>query len=569
MAELFGFTIQRAIKDKGGERTFSTPTPDDGTIDVAGGGFFGQILDTDGRERSDIDLIRRYRDIAQQAECDTAVEDIVNEGIVSNQNDQSVEVSLDRLRYPDKIKRKIRAEFDEVLRLLHFEQRGHDVFRRWYVDGRVFYHKVIDTKNPRKGITELRYIDPTKIRKVREVKTDIDPKTGVEMTDKINEYFIYNEKGLSPLGIGSAGQGVKIAVDSITYIPSGLIDGNSGRVLSYLHKAIKPVNQLRMIEDALVIYRISRAPERRIFYIDVGNLPKIKAEQYLKDVMNRYRNKLVYDATTGEIRDDRNHMSMLEDFWLPRREGGRGTEITTLPGGSNLGEIDDITYFQRKLYRSLNVPISRLESESGFSLGRSTEITRDELKFTKFVQRIRKKFSPLFTDILKTQLLLKGVIAPEDWPNIQEHIQYDFLADGHFAELKDAELLENRLNQLQTVEAYIGTFFSKEYVLKKVLRMNDSEIQEMRDQIKKEADTDPMDGGVVIPPGGDGVQRYPSDAEGNPVDPEMDATDRVNKELGVDKNQGNGNGKSPFQDKDDEDELDDDKEFHVRKGKKK
>ena len=569
MAELFGFTIQKAIKDKGGERTFSTPTPDDGTIDVAGGGFFGQILDTDGRERSDIDLIRRYRDIAQQAECDTAVEDIVNEGIVSNQNDQSVEISLNNLRFPDKIKRKIRAEFDEVLRLLHFEQRGHDVFRRWYVDGRVFYHKIIDTKNPRKGITELRYIDPTKIRKVREVKKDLDAKTGVEMTEKIAEYFIYNEKGLSPLGIGAGGSGVRIAADSITYIPSGLIDGNSGRVLSYLHKAIKPVNQLRMIEDALVIYRISRAPERRIFYIDVGNLPKIKAEQYLKDVMNRYRNKLVYDATTGEIRDDRNHMSMLEDFWLPRREGGRGTEITTLPGGSNLGEIDDITYFQRKLYRSLNVPISRLESESGFSLGRSTEITRDELKFTKFVQRIRKKFSPLFTDILKTQLLLKGVIAPEDWPNIQEHLQYDFLADGHFAELKDAELLENRLNQLQTVEAYIGTFFSKEYVLKKVLRMNDSEIQEMRDQIKKEADTDPMDGGVVIPPGGDGVQRYPSDAEGNPVDPNMDATDRVNKELGVDKNQGNGNGKSPFQDKDDEDELDDDKEFHVRKGKKK
>ena len=561
MAELFGFTIQRAIKDKGGERTFSTPTPDDGTIDVAGGGFFGQILDTDGRERSDIDLIRRYRDIAQQAECDTAVEDIVNEGIVSNQNDQSVEVSLDRLRYPDKIKRKIRAEFDEVLRLLHFEQRGHDVFRRWYVDGRVFYHKVIDTKNPRKGITELRYIDPTKIRKVREVKKDIDSKTGVEMTDKINEYFIYNEKGLSPLGIGSAGQGVKIAVDSITYIPSGLIDGNSGRVLSYLHKAIKPVNQLRMIEDALVIYRISRAPERRIFYIDVGNLPKIKAEQYLKDVMNRYRNKLVYDATTGEIRDDRNHMSMLEDFWLPRREGGRGTEITTLPGGSNLGEIDDITYFQRKLYRSLNVPISRLESESGFSLGRSTEITRDELKFTKFVQRIRKKFSPLFTDILKTQLLLKGVIAPEDWPNIQEHIQYDFLADGHFAELKDAELLENRLNQLQTVEAYIGTFFSKEYVLKKVLRMNDSEIQEMRDQIKKEMDTDPIDGGIVVPPGGDGIQRIPVDPAGMPIDPEMPADDRARMAVGMPPE---GEGEEPPE----EEPVDDDKEFHVKKRKK-
>ena len=310
MAELFGFSIERATKDKGGERTFSTPTPDDGTIDVAGGGFFGQILDTDGRERTDLDLIRRYRDIAQQAECDTAVEDIVNEGIVSNQNDQPVQITLDRLPYPEKIKRKIRSEFSEVLRLLNFEAKGHDVFRRWYVDGRIYYHKIIDTKNPRKGITELRYIDSMKIKKVREVKKNIDPKTGVEMTEKIDEYFVYNEKGLVYSGLGMAGQGIKVATDSISYIPSGLIDGNSGRVVSYLHKAIKPVNQLRMIEDALVIYRISRAPERRIFYIDVGNLPKIKAEQYLKDVMNRYRNKLVYDATTGEIRDDRNHMSM-------------------------------------------------------------------------------------------------------------------------------------------------------------------------------------------------------------------------------------------------------------------
>ena len=533
MAELFGFTIQRASKDSGGGRTFSVPTSDDGTIDVAGGGFFGQILDTDGRERTDLDLIRRYRDIAQQAECDTAIEDIVNEGIVSNQNDQAIEISLDRLRYPDKIKRKIRAEFDEVLRLLFFEQKGHDIFRRWYVDGRVFFHKIIDTKNPRKGITELRYIDPTKIKKVREVKKDRDNKSGIDMVEKINEYYIYNEKGLASAGTTGSNQGLKISADSITYVPSGLIDGNSGRVLSYLHKAIKPVNQLRMIEDALVIYRISRAPERRIFYIDVGNLPKIKAEQYLKDVMNRYRNKLVYDATTGEIRDDRNHMSMLEDFWLPRREGGRGTEITTMPGGSNLGEIDDITYFQRKLYRSLNVPISRLESESGFSLGRSTEITRDELKFTKFVQRIRKKFSPLFTDVLKTQLLLKGVIAPEDWPVIQEHIQYDFLADGHFAELKDAELLENRLNALQNVEAYVGTFFSKEYVLKKVLRMNDTEIQEMRDQIKKESQIDPLDGGIVVPDGGDGIQRYPVDKMGQPVDPDMDAGDRARLQIGL------------------------------------
>jgi len=535
MAELFGFTIQRSSKERDGEKTFSIPTSDDGTIDVAGGGFFGQILDTDGRERSDLDLIKRYRDIAQQAECDTAIEDIVNEGIVSNQNDQAIEISLDRLHYPDKIKRKIRTEFDEVLRLLNFEQKGHDIFRRWYVDGRIFYHKVIDTKNPRKGITELRYIDATKIKKVREVQKKVDPKhQGVEVAEKIDEYFVYNEKGLAgPGGVG-INQGIKIAPDAITYVPSGLIEGNGGRVLSYLHKAIKPVNQLRMIEDALVIYRISRAPERRIFYIDVGNLPKIKAEQYLKDVMNRYRNKLVYDANTGEIRDDRNHMSMLEDFWLPRREGGRGTEITTLPGGSNLGEIDDIQYFRTKLYRSLNVPISRLEAESGFSLGRSTEITRDELKFTKFVQRIRKKFSPIFTDILKTQLLLKGIIASEDWPEIQEHIQYDYLADGHFAELKDAELLENRLNQLQTVESYIGTFFSKEYVLKKVLRMNDTEIQEMRDQIKKEMDTDPMDGGIVVPDGGDGIQRIPTDPSGMPTDPEMPADDRAKMALGID-----------------------------------
>ena len=535
MAELFGFTIQRSSKERDGEKTFSIPTSDDGTIDVAGGGFFGQILDTDGRERSDLDLIKRYRDIAQQAECDTAIEDIVNEGIVSNQNDQAIEISLDRLHYPDKIKRKIRTEFDEVLRLLNFEQKGHDIFRRWYVDGRIYYHKVIDTKNPRKGITELRYIDATKIKKVREVQKKVDPKhQGVEVAEKIDEYFVYNEKGLTgPGGVGS-NQGIKIAPDAITYVPSGLIEGNGGRVLSYLHKAIKPVNQLRMIEDALVIYRISRAPERRIFYIDVGNLPKIKAEQYLKDVMNRYRNKLVYDANTGEIRDDRNHMSMLEDFWLPRREGGRGTEITTLPGGSNLGEIDDIQYFRTKLYRSLNVPISRLEAESGFSLGRSTEITRDELKFTKFVQRIRKKFSPIFTDILKTQLLLKGIIAPEDWSKIQEHIQYDYLADGHFAELKDAELLENRLNQLQTVEAYIGTFFSKEYVLKKVLRMNDTEIQEMRDQIKKEMDTDPMDGGIVVPPGGDGIHRVPVGPDGMPMDPTDSASDRADKAMGID-----------------------------------
>ena len=533
MAELFGFRIERSKKDQGAGTSFSTPTPDDGTIDVAGGGFFGQILDVDGREKTELDLIRRYRDISTQSECDAAIEDIVNEGIVANQKDQAIALDLDRFPYSDKIKRKIRKEFEEVLRLLDFEAKGHDVFRRWYVDGRLYYHKIIDKKDPRKGITEIRYVDPTKIKKVREVKKDKDPKTGVDMIQKINEYFIYNEKGLMSAGSGAGMQGLKIAPDAITYVPSGLIDGNSGRVMSYLHKAIKPVNQLRMIEDALVIYRISRAPERRIFYIDVGNLPKIKAEQYLKDVMNRYRNKLVYDANTGEIRDDRNHMSMLEDFWLPRREGGRGTEITTLPGGSNLGEIDAIIYFQRKLYRSLNVPISRLESEQGFSLGRSTEITRDELKFTKFVQRIRKKFTPLFTDLLKTNLLLKGVIGPDDWPIMQEHLQYDFIEDGHFAALKEAELLTDRLDQLGVIEPYIGTFFSKEYVLKKVLRLTDGEIEQMRDQIKTESERDPMDGGIIIPQGGDGIQRIPVDQMGMPVDPTMNAQDRAGLAAGI------------------------------------
>ena len=519
MAELFGFRLER-VKDQGSEQTFTSPTPDDGTLDVAGGGFWGQILDTDGRERTDIDLIRRYRDISQQTECDSAIEDIVNEGIVANEADAPIAIVLDKLPYPAKIKRKIRAEFDEILRLLNFEQKGHDIFRRWYVDGRLFYHKVIDTKNPRKGITELRWIDAVKIKKVREVQKNQDAKTGVEMIKKIQEYFLYNEKGLANTGMTSGpNQGIRIAADAITFVPSGVINGNDGRVLSYLNKAIKPVNQLRMIEDALVIYRISRAPERRIFYIDVGNLPKVKAEQYLKDVMNRYRNKLVYDATTGEIRDDRNHMSMLEDFWLPRREGGRGTEITTLPGGANLGEIEDIVYFQRKLYRSLNVPISRLESESGFSLGRATEITRDELKFTKFVQRIRKKFVPLFTDILKTQLLLKGIIALDDWPEMQEHIQYDFLQDGHFTELKEAELLRERVEMLDTMQSYMGTFFSKEYVWKKVLRFNDGEVEDMLKQMKQEQEMDPDEGGQDMDDYSDGITRVPVDSQGNEQPP--------------------------------------------------
>jgi hypothetical protein len=490
-------------------------------------------LDTDGRQRSESDLIRRYRDIAQQPECDSAIEDIINEGIVANEKDQAVAIELDRLGYPKKIKDRIREEFDTVLELLNFDTKGHDIFRRWYVDGRLYYHKVIDTKNPKRGIQELRYIEPVKIRKVKEISKAPKSNSSVDLIQDVQEYYMYSPKGLN----SGASEGIKISPDSITYVPSGLVDQNKGHVLSYLHKAIKPVNQLRMIEDALVIYRISRAPERRIFYIDVGNLPKIKAEQYLKDVMNRYRNKLVYDASTGEIRDDRNHMSMLEDFWLPRREGGRGTEITTLPGGSNLGEIDDITYFKQKLLRSLNVPMSRMEAEAGFSLGRSTEITRDELKFTKFVQRLRKKFTPLFTDILKSQLILKGVITLEDWKKMQQHIQYDFLQDGHFAELKRAELLEDRINALGSIESYIGTFFSKEWVQKNVLNLTDHEIEDMQVQINKEAGLDPEDGGVDIPQNTDGITRYPS-MDGEPI-----PADDVSKYDGETPSKDNGENK--------------------------
>ena len=477
MAEFFGFEIKRKEKELG---AVTPPATDDGTYDISGGGFYSTILDTDGRSRTEDDLIRRYRDIAIQPECDSAIEDIVSEAIASDERDMCVSVVLDNLQVSATIKKRIKEEFERILQLLDFNNKAHDIFRRWYVDGRIFYHKVIDSQNPRKGIQQLRYIDPRKIKKVREVQTG--RKGQVDVVKKFKEFYIYNQHGHQ---VNNTSTGVKLTFDSIAYCPSGLIDMHKGTVLSYLNKAIKPVNQLRMIEDSVVIYRISRAPERRIFYIDVGNLPKIKAEQYLKDVMNRYRNKLVYDASTGEIRDDRNHMSMLEDFWLPRREGGRGTEITTLPGGANLGEIDDITYFQRKLYRSLNVPISRLEAEQNFSLGRSTEITRDELKFTKFVGKLRKKFSVIFNDLLRTQLILTGVIAEEEWKQMSEHIQFDFLQDNNFTELKNAELLKERLEMLSQVENYVGTYFSKEWVKKNVLHLTDDEIGEMQKQMDR------------------------------------------------------------------------------------
>jgi len=435
--------------------------------------------------KNDVDLIKRYREVAQHPECDMAIEDIINEVIVSDDRDQSVSISLDKLAVSENIKGKIRSEFDEVLKLLNFDEKGHDIFKRFYIDGRIYFHKVIDPNSPRKGLTELRYIDPRKIKKVREVtkKRDTKGAKGIEIIETTAEWFVYNEKGISS---ANSNAGLKISTDSISYITSGVIDQTKNMVMGHLHKAIKPVNQLRMIEDAVVIYRIVRAPERRIFYVDVGNLPKVKAESYLRDVMARYRNKLVYDASTGEIRDDRKHMSMLEDFWLPRREGAKGTEVSTLAGGQNLGEISDVQYFQKKLYKSLNVPISRMESENGFNLGRAAEITRDELKFTKFVARLRKRFTQLFHDILKSQLVLKGIITIEDWQKLKEHIQYDYLKDGYFAELKNAELLRERINLANEVSPYIGKYYSVEYIRKNVLRQSDEDIIDIDSQIRNE-----------------------------------------------------------------------------------
>ena len=497
MAELFGFNITRVKPQTDPKQQFSQPQAEDGTQVVAAGGFFGSYLDMEGTAKTEQDLIRRYREIALHPECDMAVEDIVNEAITSNENRQSVKVVTDNLDYSSKIRQAIETEFSDVLRLLQFNTRGHDLFRRWYVDGRIFFQKIIDAENPKNGIQELKYLDPRKIKKIREVRKRrpeglVSP-TNINIADETVEYFVYNERGIQ----GSAAiQGIKIAPDTIAYCPSGVIDQNkNGLVLSYLHKAIKPVNQLRMIEDSAVIYRIARAPERRIFKIDVGNLPKVKAEQYLRDVMARYRNKLVYDASTGEIRDDRNYMSMLEDFWLPSREGGRGTDITTLPGGANLGEIADIEYFRAKLYRSLNVPVSRLEASQGFNLGRSSEISRDELKFTKFVGRLRKKFTELFNDLLRTQLIIKGVIAETEWPLIRDNIFYDFLQDGHFAELKNSEMLRERLNLAREVRDYVGKYYSVNYVRRNILRQTESEIKKMDAEIKKE-----IDDGVISSP---------------------------------------------------------------------
>ena len=499
-SKLFGFSIEDNEPQSKGVVSPVPQNNEDGVDHYLTSGFFGSYVDIEGVFRTEFDLIKRYREMALHPEADSAIEDIVNEAVVSDTNDTPVEIELSNLNASDGIKKKIRQEFKYILGLLDFDKKAHEIYRNWYIDGRLYYHKVIDIKNPQEGIQELRYIDAMKMRYVRQQKKKESDKLRLANMNsdnpleyefpEIEEYFIYNPKAVYPTGSPSAmtggNKGIKMAKDSITYCTSGLVDRNKGTVLSYLHKAIKSLNQLRMIEDSLVIYRLSRAPERRIFYIDVGNLPKVKAEQYLRDVMTRYRNKLVYDASTGEIRDDKKFMSMLEDFWLPRREGGRGTEISTLPGGQNLGEITDIEYFKKKLYRSLNVPPSRMDGEGGFNLGRSSEILRDELKFTKFVGRLRKRFSGMFNDMLKTQLLLKNIITPEDWEIMSEHIQYDFLYDNHFSELKDSELLNERLNSLQAAEPYIGKYYSQDYVRRQILRQTDEEILEQDALIKKE-----------------------------------------------------------------------------------
>jgi hypothetical protein len=523
MAKLFGFSIEDNESLSPSAVSPVPPNKEDGSDFYLTSGFFGSYVDIEGVYRTEFDLIKRYREMALHPEVDSAIEDIVNEAIVSDTNDSPVQIDLDNLNASDGIKKKIREEFKYILELLDFDKKSHEIYRNWYVDGRLYYHKVIDLKNPQEGIQELRYIDAMKMRFIRQQKKSEKDKNQVRLANinadnpmeyefpKIEEYFVYNPKmaypTTNPSSLGGTA-GIKFAKDSITYCTSGLVDRNKGSTLSYLHKAIKALNQLRMIEDSLVIYRLSRAPERRIFYIDVGNLPKVKAEQYLRDVMMRYRNKLVYDASTGEIRDDKKFMSMLEDFWLPRREGGRGTEITTLPGGQNLGEITDIEYFKKKLYRSLNVPSSRMDGEGGFNLGRSSEILRDEIKFSKFVGRLRKRFSGMFNDMLKTQLILKNIITPEDWQIMSEHIQYDFLYDNHFAELKDSELLNERLGMVQAAEPYVGKYFSQDYVRRKILRQTDQEILEQDKLIKKEI----KDG--VIP---DPAQMQIDPATGQPI----------------------------------------------------
>jgi hypothetical protein len=485
---LFGFTIARdkAESDQSAQQSFTSPANEDGALTIQSAAYYGTYVDLDGTAKNEVELISRYREMAMQPEIESAIDDIVNEAIVKDDDGQVTNIVLDNLNQPDKIKKAIKEEFQNILRILNYNNMAQDIFRRYYIDGRLFYNIIIDKENPVAGIKELRYIDPRKIRKVRELKKQKDDKTGAEVVNVANEYYIFNDKVVTGSSTNYGPIGVRITTDSIISVVSGLMDSRRAVVLSYLHKAIKPLNQLRMIEDATVIYRISRAPERRIFYIDVGNLPKLKAEQYLRDIMVKYKNKLVYDANTGEVRDDRKFLSMMEDFWLPRREGGKGTEITTLPGGQNLGELEDVKYFQKKLYQSLSVPISRLEPNQGFSIGRVAEVTRDELKFAKFVDRVRNKFSDIFDQALRVQCVLKGICTNEEWSLFKENIHYDFIKDNNFSELKEAELMTNRLQLLSSVDPYTGRYFSQAWIQRNVLRLNDDEIKRMQEEIDEE-----------------------------------------------------------------------------------
>jgi len=547
MPKLFGFKIQDDGDDRS-KKSIVSPVPEnqeDSSDFYVSSGFYGQYVDIEGVYKSEADLIKRYREMALHPEVDGAIEDIINEAIVSDQNDSPVQIDLSNTPASDRLKTAIREEFKYIKEILDFDKRCHEILRNWYVDGRIYYHKVIDLDRPQDGIKEVRYIDPMKIKLVRKIKKDskqvLNPTFAISgqgngignlATPEVEEFYEYNPNTRGntfntsnfKTGLGGAS---RISKDAITYVHSGLVDRNKQCVLSYLHKAIKALNQLRMIEDSLVIYRLSRAPERRIFYIDVGNLPKIKAEQYLRDVMTRYRNKLVYDANTGEIRDDKKMMSMLEDFWLPRREGGRGTEITTLPGGQNLGELSDVQYFQKKLFRALGVPESRLGGEGGFNLGRSSEILRDEIKFTKFVGRMRKRFSQLFMDMLKTQLILKNIVTPEDWKVLSDHIQFDFVYDNHFAELKEAELIQNRLGVLAAAEPYVGKYYSVDYIRRNILKQTDSEIIEIDERISVEQELGiippPIDPNTGLPVGQEPPAEQPAMGE-VPMNPEIDAS---------------------------------------------
>jgi hypothetical protein len=504
--ELFGWSLGRAGEKMAPKleqeeiktnASFAPPDLDDGAMPISSGVYFSSYMDFDGGIKSTADMIRKYREMALYPEVEMAIDDICNEAVVYDDTKRPVEIVVDSRKLSPKIKTKIEEEFDEILRLLKFQDKGYEIFRKWYIDGRLYYHKIIDKENPKKGLVELRPIESTHIRKVRNVQKKKDKATNADLVTKVDEFFVYSEREetsttTAAFTPATPTKGVKIATDSICYIHSGLFDSGKKRVLSYVHKALKPLNQLKMVEDAVVIYRLSRAPERRVFYIDVGNLPKNKAEQYLKDIMNRYRNKLVYDASTGELKDERRHMTMLEDFWMPRREGGKGTEVSTLPGGQNLGQMDDVLYFQKKLYKSLNVPMSRLETDqNGFNMGRQAEITRDELKFFRFIERLRKKFGELFLDALKTQLLLKGVITKEDWDYIHPLIRFDFRKDSYFTEAKENEIMTNRLNLVNSADPYLGKYFSKSYIQKNILRLTGEEIADIAAQVDQDKQQDP------------------------------------------------------------------------------